>query len=147
MTSTTDRGTLDRTADPHEQPLGWFSGTAAPEFGPNDWFVEEKYLEYLADPSQVDPIWRDFFAQSDPTRPALTHRPAVGPRTPLPGWHSRPGRGPINRVTSQYQPRRQERPPGSTRREHLHPAPSPPLNLLVQSPPRYGEPPPQWRRT
>ncbi|TKV61474.1 multifunctional oxoglutarate decarboxylase/oxoglutarate dehydrogenase thiamine pyrophosphate-binding subunit/dihydrolipoyllysine-residue succinyltransferase subunit [Nakamurella flava] len=38
------------------------SSTTAPEFGPNDWFVEEKYQQYLADPDSVDPIWREFFS-------------------------------------------------------------------------------------
>src|ERR1700710_2855869 len=37
------------------------SSTTAPEFGPNDWFVEEKYNQFLSDPSSVDQIWRDFF--------------------------------------------------------------------------------------
>ena len=43
-----------------------------PEFGPNDWFVEEKYQQFLADPASVDPIWRDYFAEIDvlPTRPS-----------------------------------------------------------------------------
>ena len=40
------------------------SSKAVPEFGPNDWFVEEKYQQFLADPSSVDPIWRDFFADT-----------------------------------------------------------------------------------
>jgi hypothetical protein len=33
----------------------------APEFGPNDWFVQERYEEFLADPESVDPIWREYF--------------------------------------------------------------------------------------
>ncbi|MBM9468183.1 multifunctional oxoglutarate decarboxylase/oxoglutarate dehydrogenase thiamine pyrophosphate-binding subunit/dihydrolipoyllysine-residue succinyltransferase subunit [Nakamurella leprariae] len=40
------------------------SSTTAPEFGPNDWFVEEKYQQFLTDPDSVDAIWRDFFAGS-----------------------------------------------------------------------------------
>ena len=40
------------------------SSAAVPEFGPNDWFVEEKYQQFLADPTSVDPIWRDFFADN-----------------------------------------------------------------------------------
>src|SRR3954451_3817231 len=40
------------------------SSTTVPEFGPNDWFVEEKYNQYLSDPNSVEQIWRDFF--SDP---------------------------------------------------------------------------------
>ncbi|MGI8590184.1 MAG: multifunctional oxoglutarate decarboxylase/oxoglutarate dehydrogenase thiamine pyrophosphate-binding subunit/dihydrolipoyllysine-residue succinyltransferase subunit [Nakamurella sp.] len=35
-----------------------------PEFGPNDWFVEEKYNQFLSDPASVEQIGRDFF--SDP---------------------------------------------------------------------------------
>ena len=35
-----------------------------PEFGPNDWFVQEKYQAFLADPASVDAIWRDFFADT-----------------------------------------------------------------------------------
>ncbi len=37
------------------------SSTTVPEFGPNDWFVEEKYNQFLNDPSSVEQIWRDFF--------------------------------------------------------------------------------------
>jgi hypothetical protein len=40
------------------------SSAAVPEFGPNDWFVEEKYQQFLTDPASVDPIWRDFFADN-----------------------------------------------------------------------------------
>ena len=37
------------------------SSATKPEFGPNDWFVEEKYNQFLSDPSSVEQIWRDFF--------------------------------------------------------------------------------------
>ena len=40
------------------------SSATVPEFGPNDWFVEEKYQQFLADPESVDPIWRDFFSDT-----------------------------------------------------------------------------------
>ena len=40
------------------------SSAAVPEFGPNDWFVEEKYQQFLADPQSVDLIWREFFADT-----------------------------------------------------------------------------------
>ncbi|MGS0686863.1 multifunctional oxoglutarate decarboxylase/oxoglutarate dehydrogenase thiamine pyrophosphate-binding subunit/dihydrolipoyllysine-residue succinyltransferase subunit [Nakamurella sp. GG22] len=90
MTSTTDPVTLDGSADSGEQQPGWFAANAAPEFGPNDWFVEEKYQEYLADPSQVDPIWRDFFARSGPARPAPTPGPADRADDPHPTTSARP---------------------------------------------------------
>jgi 2-oxoglutarate dehydrogenase E1 component len=34
----------------------------APDFGANEWLVEEMYERYLADPNAVDPAWHDFFA-------------------------------------------------------------------------------------
>ena len=37
------------------------SSATVPEFGPNDWFVEEKYNQFLSDPASVEQIWRDFF--------------------------------------------------------------------------------------
>ena len=52
------------------------SSASAPEFGPNDWFVEEKYQQFLADPESVDPIWRDFFADNAAT--AGLEKPANG---------------------------------------------------------------------
>src|ERR1700712_4866169 len=48
----------------NREGIATVSSTTAPEFGPNDWFVEEKYNQYLSDPSSVEQIWRDFF--SDP---------------------------------------------------------------------------------
>jgi len=47
------------------------SATTTPEFGPNDWFVEEKYHQFITDPDSVEPIWRDFF-----TDPVADHRRA-----------------------------------------------------------------------
>ena len=44
------------------------SSATKPEFGPNDWFVEEKYNQFLSDPSSVEQIWRDFF--TDPVEEA-----------------------------------------------------------------------------
>ena len=35
--------------------------TPAPQFGPNDWYVQEKYEQFLADPDGVDGIWQEFF--------------------------------------------------------------------------------------
>jgi 2-oxoglutarate decarboxylase len=34
--------------------------STALEFGPNDRFVQERYEEFLADPKNVDPIWREY---------------------------------------------------------------------------------------
>ncbi|MDQ6657465.1 MAG: hypothetical protein M3Z00_04425, partial [Actinomycetota bacterium] len=39
------------------------SSAKVPEFGPNDWFVEEKYQQYLADPASVDASWQEYFAE------------------------------------------------------------------------------------
>ncbi|MFD8377456.1 multifunctional oxoglutarate decarboxylase/oxoglutarate dehydrogenase thiamine pyrophosphate-binding subunit/dihydrolipoyllysine-residue succinyltransferase subunit [Streptomyces sp. NPDC059679] len=37
-----------------------------PEFGLNEWFVDEQYERYLLDPGSVDRTWRDLFASSAP---------------------------------------------------------------------------------
>jgi 2-oxoglutarate dehydrogenase complex dehydrogenase (E1) component-like enzyme len=56
-----------------------------PEFGPNDWFVEEKYQEFLADPASVDPTWRRYFADGGPAAAVATAPPAAAPHaTPRP---------------------------------------------------------------
>ena len=52
------------------------SSTTVPEFGPNDWFVEEKYNQFLSDPSSVEQIWRDFF--TDPVAESRKSREANG---------------------------------------------------------------------
>jgi len=53
------------------------SSPTVPEFGPNDWFLQERYQAFLADPASVDSIWRDFFAHtessSDDSNPAAGH--------------------------------------------------------------------------
>ncbi|MBM9477030.1 multifunctional oxoglutarate decarboxylase/oxoglutarate dehydrogenase thiamine pyrophosphate-binding subunit/dihydrolipoyllysine-residue succinyltransferase subunit [Nakamurella flavida] len=46
------------------------SSATVPEFGPNDWFVEEKYQQFLSDPGSVDEIWRDFFTQTPSSVPS-----------------------------------------------------------------------------
>ena len=46
-----------------------------PEFGPNEWLVEEMYERYLADPNAVDAAWHEFFAD---------YRPATAPSAPGP---------------------------------------------------------------
>ncbi len=40
------------------------SSATVPEFGPNDWFVEEKYQQFISDPASVDESWREYFAIS-----------------------------------------------------------------------------------
>ncbi|MGX7679345.1 multifunctional oxoglutarate decarboxylase/oxoglutarate dehydrogenase thiamine pyrophosphate-binding subunit/dihydrolipoyllysine-residue succinyltransferase subunit [Jatrophihabitans sp. DSM 45814] len=52
------------------------SSAARPDFGANEWLVEEMYERYLADPQSVDAAWHEFFDD---------YRPAVGPATALNG--------------------------------------------------------------
>ncbi|WP_420120438.1 multifunctional oxoglutarate decarboxylase/oxoglutarate dehydrogenase thiamine pyrophosphate-binding subunit/dihydrolipoyllysine-residue succinyltransferase subunit [Nakamurella sp.] len=57
------------------------------DFGPNDWFVQEKYEEFLADPASVDSIWRDFFAAgpgANRVGPSAAVTPAATTSTPAP---------------------------------------------------------------
>jgi 2-oxoglutarate dehydrogenase complex dehydrogenase (E1) component-like enzyme len=42
------------------------SSLTTPEFGSNDWYVQEKYEGYIADPTGVDQVWRDFFKGNTP---------------------------------------------------------------------------------
>ncbi|HEY2579170.1 MAG TPA: multifunctional oxoglutarate decarboxylase/oxoglutarate dehydrogenase thiamine pyrophosphate-binding subunit/dihydrolipoyllysine-residue succinyltransferase subunit [Streptosporangiaceae bacterium] len=41
--------------------------TAATDFGPNEWLVDELYQRYQADPASVDPAWWNFFADYQPS--------------------------------------------------------------------------------
>ncbi|NNG36624.1 multifunctional oxoglutarate decarboxylase/oxoglutarate dehydrogenase thiamine pyrophosphate-binding subunit/dihydrolipoyllysine-residue succinyltransferase subunit [Nakamurella aerolata] len=47
-----------------------------PEFGPNDWFVQEKYQQYLADPNSVEDSWREYFGQHGQSGGAAAAGPA-----------------------------------------------------------------------
>jgi len=63
------------------------STKTSPEFGPNDWYVQEKYEEFLANPDGVDKIWRDFF---------LGNAPAGGTEVPATPAPSRPASEPVS---------------------------------------------------
>ncbi|MCW2946180.1 MAG: 2-oxoglutarate dehydrogenase, subunit, partial [Actinoallomurus sp.] len=43
---------------------------STPDFGPNEWLVDELYQKYLEDPNSVDRAWWNFFADYQPDRPA-----------------------------------------------------------------------------
>ncbi|MFZ2383676.1 MAG: multifunctional oxoglutarate decarboxylase/oxoglutarate dehydrogenase thiamine pyrophosphate-binding subunit/dihydrolipoyllysine-residue succinyltransferase subunit [Candidatus Nanopelagicales bacterium] len=54
-------------------------------FGPNEWLVDELYVQYLEDPNSVDPAWWDFFADykpSDRSAATITHAPPTAPTKP-----------------------------------------------------------------
>ena len=42
------------------------AGVAGPDFGANEWLVDELYQRYLADPSSVAKEWWNFFADYQP---------------------------------------------------------------------------------
>ncbi|HEX2315792.1 MAG TPA: hypothetical protein VHJ17_18755, partial [Thermomonospora sp.] len=60
-----------------------------PDFGANEWLVDELYQKYLEDPNSVDQAWWNFFADYQPgSRPAtaqgaVTVTPAA-PSAPAP---------------------------------------------------------------
>src|SRR3978361_1509176 len=63
----------------NREGIATVSSTTVPEFGPNDWFVEEKYNQFLVDPSSVEQIWRDFFTDPvDEARRAPAHGSSHG---------------------------------------------------------------------
>ncbi|GAB3985223.1 multifunctional oxoglutarate decarboxylase/oxoglutarate dehydrogenase thiamine pyrophosphate-binding subunit/dihydrolipoyllysine-residue succinyltransferase subunit [Actinoallomurus acanthiterrae] len=62
-----------------------------PDFGPNEWLVDELYQKYLEDPNSVDRAWWNFFADYQPDRPAKapagadgTAAPPTAPPSPAP---------------------------------------------------------------
>ncbi len=46
-------------------------------FGMNEWLVDEKYQEFLADPASVDPVWQDYFADYTPAREDVPTPPST----------------------------------------------------------------------
>ena len=52
-----------------------------PDFGPNDWLVEEMYQQYRDNPSSVSESWRDFFADYRPEPNGAADPEAVLVRT------------------------------------------------------------------
>jgi 2-oxoglutarate decarboxylase len=63
------------TAQSQKQSADSDQASARPDFGANEWLVEEMYERYLADPKSVDAAWHEFFAD---------YRPTVGPATAAP---------------------------------------------------------------
>ncbi|GAA4503321.1 multifunctional oxoglutarate decarboxylase/oxoglutarate dehydrogenase thiamine pyrophosphate-binding subunit/dihydrolipoyllysine-residue succinyltransferase subunit [Actinoallomurus oryzae] len=62
-----------------------------PDFGPNEWLVDELYQKYLEDPNSVDRAWWNFFADYQPDRPAkAADGAAASPPTPAPTTPSAP---------------------------------------------------------
>ena len=49
------------------------SDPPSPDFGTNQWLVEEMYDRYKADPGSVDPTWQAFFAKGGPDGSAPTN--------------------------------------------------------------------------
>jgi 2-oxoglutarate dehydrogenase E1 component len=54
------------------------SQVPGPDFGANEWLVEEMYERYLADPNTVDAAWHDFFADYRPNVHGLNTSDANG---------------------------------------------------------------------
>ncbi|MCW2541366.1 MAG: kgd [Frankiales bacterium] len=57
-----------------QSTTGSESSAQRPDFGANEWLVEDMYERYLADPKTVDAAWHDFFADY---RPAGAKDPGV----------------------------------------------------------------------
>ncbi len=55
----------------------------APTVGPNEWLVDEKYEQFLADPSSVSASWQEFFADYRPAT-ASAPRATTAPPAPAP---------------------------------------------------------------
>ncbi|MCO6007674.1 multifunctional oxoglutarate decarboxylase/oxoglutarate dehydrogenase thiamine pyrophosphate-binding subunit/dihydrolipoyllysine-residue succinyltransferase subunit [Actinoallomurus purpureus] len=55
---------------------------STPDFGPNEWLVDELYQKYLEDPNSVDRAWWNFFADYQPDRPSKAPAGADGSAAP-----------------------------------------------------------------
>jgi 2-oxoglutarate dehydrogenase E1 component len=63
------------TAQSQQKSVGSDQAHAQPDFGANEWLVEEMYERYLGDPKSVDAAWHEFFDD---------YRPSVGPAIAAP---------------------------------------------------------------
>ena len=71
------------TPDPSETAI------ASEAFGRNAWLVEQKYREFVADPTGVSPAWRDFFGNyRSPADRIAAPSPQTETATPLPATPS-----------------------------------------------------------
>ena len=95
------------------------AASANPDFGPNEWLVDELYQRYLADPGSVDMAWWNFFADYQP--PSGVPGPPGGPAGP--GTPAVTGAG--GRLGSQPRPAEPAAPPGAGGTA-TPPAPAPP---------------------
>lgn len=59
-----------------------FGKDAAEQFGGNEWLVEEKFLQFLADPHSIEPTWAEFFAKISGT--SVSARAATSVQTSAP---------------------------------------------------------------
>jgi 2-oxoglutarate decarboxylase len=80
-----------------QSSTGSEQSASRPDFGANEWLVEEMYERYLADPKAVDAAWHEFFDDYRPSVGAATNAPSavasnghardgahVAPETPTP---------------------------------------------------------------
>jgi multifunctional 2-oxoglutarate metabolism enzyme len=69
------------------------ANSAATDFGPNEWLVDELYQRYQADPGSVDRAWWNFFADYHPRpaeQPAAPTHPANPPAQAQPATADSP---------------------------------------------------------
>ncbi|MCL6423797.1 multifunctional oxoglutarate decarboxylase/oxoglutarate dehydrogenase thiamine pyrophosphate-binding subunit/dihydrolipoyllysine-residue succinyltransferase subunit [Brachybacterium sp. JHP9] len=72
---------------PHSEP-----GADEPEFGPNQWLVDELHEQWSQDPASVDPSWAEFFsARSGSSAGAAPDSPELAAEQPSPAPVSDPG--------------------------------------------------------
>ncbi|HIT75480.1 MAG TPA: 2-oxo acid dehydrogenase subunit E2, partial [Candidatus Avipropionibacterium avicola] len=91
----------------------------AVDFGPNDWLIEEMYDKYRADPSSVDPSWRDYFDKHGAGTPEGTSpAPAAAKKKPAPAPAASPNTaGPAPAPKAEGAPTPSQAPQPSTRRK------------------------------
>ncbi|HZE31486.1 MAG TPA: multifunctional oxoglutarate decarboxylase/oxoglutarate dehydrogenase thiamine pyrophosphate-binding subunit/dihydrolipoyllysine-residue succinyltransferase subunit, partial [Actinoallomurus sp.] len=87
---------------------------STPDFGPNEWLVDELYQKYLEDPNSVDRAWWNFFADYQPDRPAKADGATAAPPAPTapaaPVPKQKPAAAPEAKPAAQAAPKAPEKP-------------------------------------
>ena len=97
--------------------------SAAAQFGPNQWLVDELYQQYLADPDAVDPAWHGFFEDYRPGDG--TGGPSTVPVPACRSWRG-PPRTCSPSATAPPAPPALPRPDAADRADHASPKTSTP---------------------
>ena len=107
----------------------------SPDFGANDWLIEEMRDQYQNNPNSVDPAWATFFRQEAAkstgtvTKSAASEQPATekSPRESAPKPVTKPQSAPAGKPAPVTTPKAKDTPPDPTPKPQKQPA-RPPMS-------------------